>query len=116
MNGNLDGVAVRSQFQCAAAPTVAQGIGDELGHEQDHGVRHVRGNGRLLQTFEEGSCRVVSRASAMTVVERTAAALAVTVIIRVTLVSEYVHASARAYPAPVPHPSTRQPRRATVLA
>ncbi|MEU1006774.1 hypothetical protein [Streptomyces tibetensis] len=88
MNGNLDGVGVRSQFQCAAAPTVAQGIGDERGHEQDHGVRHVRGNGRLLQTFEEGSCRVVSRASAMTVVERTAAALAVTVIIRVTLVSE----------------------------
>jgi hypothetical protein len=58
VNGDLDGVGVRSQFQCAAAPTVAQGIGDELGHDQDPSVRRVTSHGRLLQTFEEGPCRI----------------------------------------------------------
>ncbi len=57
-NGDLDGVGVRSQFQGAAAPTVAQGVGDELGHDQDHSVRRVRSHGQLLQTFEEGPCRI----------------------------------------------------------
>ncbi|GGQ95422.1 hypothetical protein GCM10010251_07410 [Streptomyces aurantiogriseus] len=36
---------MRGQFQCAAAPAVAQGIGDELGRDQDHRVRCVRGHG-----------------------------------------------------------------------
>jgi hypothetical protein len=31
VNGDLDGAGVRSQFQCAAAPTVAQGIGNGCG-------------------------------------------------------------------------------------
>ncbi|WP_245726855.1 DEAD/DEAH box helicase [Streptomyces longwoodensis] len=50
VNGDLDGVGVRSQVQCAAAPAGAQSMGDELGHDQDHSVRRVRGHGRLLQT------------------------------------------------------------------
>jgi hypothetical protein len=52
VNGDLDGVGVRCRFQCAAAPTVAQGIRDEPGHDQDHSVRRVRSHGRLLQTFD----------------------------------------------------------------
>lgn len=56
--GHLDGVGVRGQLQCAAAPAVVQGVGDELGHDQDNCVPCVRGHGRLPQPFEESSCRM----------------------------------------------------------
>ena len=47
---------VDRQFQCAGNPAVAQGVGDELGHDQDHGSRDFRGNGRLPQVCVRCAC------------------------------------------------------------
>lgn len=59
VDGHLDGAGVRSQLQCAGAPAVAQGVGDELGHDQDHGVCDFRGpRPAAAQTLEEGPCLI----------------------------------------------------------
>ncbi|WSI28527.1 hypothetical protein OG311_37130 [Streptomyces sp. NBC_01343] len=52
MDGDLDAVRERGQFHSAGAAAVEQGVGDELGYDQDDGVGGF-GRGRRYEGVEE---------------------------------------------------------------
>jgi hypothetical protein len=81
VDGYLDAVRARGQVEGAGAAAVAQGVGDELRDDPDHGVGSL-GCDRMVETFEEIPGALACAGDGCRGAERTVATLTLVVSIR----------------------------------